>query len=1028
MTEKKFRKTNNIIAVVILALSAFVYLSTIEPTASFWDCGEFIASSYKLEVGHPPGNPVFQMIARIFTLFVGKEHVAAAVDSMSALCSALTIFFLFLTIVHFGRRLVQKTRGGNISDASAIAIFASGIVGALAYCFSDTFWFSAVEGEVYAMSSLFTAVVFWCMLKWEEEDNPKYANRWIVLIALLMGLSIGVHLLNLLTIPPMVFIYYYKKTKKPVTFWRGFGVLILSFLLLAFLLFIVIPYIPKIAAYVDLLFVNVFHTHFNVGAVVFVVLLLAACIFGIYNTAKRHSSFWNTVLLCFTMIVIGYSAFAMCVIRASAKTPTNEYQPDNPFTLCRYLGREQYGSYPIIYGQSYVSTYSLKEPSYWTPLGNRYIKAKGPASPVYDAGSKMLFPRMWNSSDKNYVKYYDMYTHGKFQTSRRMINGEEKVVKRPYQKDNLTFFFDFQLNWMYVRYFMWNFVGRQNDYHGESPNLFRGNWESGIKFIDEARLGDQSDGPDYMVHAKGKNHYFFLPLLLGLIGLFYQISKDGRNSWITFLLFFLTGIAIVIYLNQPPLQVRERDYAYAGSFYVFTIWIGLGVTAIYQWFEGIVRSPGGRKALACIVGVVCLGVPTLMGAQNWNDHDRSGRYTARDIAYNYLNTCDKDAILITHGDNDTFPLWYAQEVEGIRTDVRVVNTSLLGTDWYIDQMKWKTYESDPLPITIDRKQYLYGTNDWVPVIEKIKNPVPLNDVIDIFKDPRFVLRMENGESYDFLPARKFIVPVNKDSVKKYHIVPDCDLDKVCDSVILEIPEGTDYISKTDLILLDVIAHYKWNRPIYILSLGGDTKIGLRNYLQFDGFAYKFVPIRSKSALMNMQQVNTDILFDKLMKEYRLDNLKDTTVDWDYQNLYTWMGVMPLRNMFKIEAQSLLDKGDTVKAVAILDRCIDVMPTKNFPYNFSILQSVNEYCILDIIDLYLKCGKTAEGMKLANEFVSESVKALRVFGSPYKGALLSSDNYQSTMLYFYYLKDIFEKNGLTDAAKSIGKLLYGGEGT
>ena len=369
---------------------------------------------------------------------------------MSALCSALTIFFLFLTIVHFGRRLVQKTRGGNISDASAIAIFASGVVGAMAYCFSDTFWFSAVEGEVYAMSSLFTAVVFWCMLKWEEEEDPKYENRWLVLIALLMGLSIGVHLLNLLTIPPMVFIYYYKKGRKPFTFWRGFGVLMLSFVLLAVLLFVIIPFIPKIAAYVDLLFVNVLHTPFNVGTVVFFIALLALCVWGIYSTAKKQKPLWNTVLLCFTMILIGYSAFAMCVIRASAKTPTNEYQPDNAFTLCRYLGREQYGSTPLVYGPSYVATYSLKEPTYWTPMGNRYVKVKGPATPVYDAGSKMFFPRLWNSSDKQYTQYYDSYTKGKFHTS----NVDGKTIKRPYQKDNLAFFFDYQVNWMYVRYFM----------------------------------------------------------------------------------------------------------------------------------------------------------------------------------------------------------------------------------------------------------------------------------------------------------------------------------------------------------------------------------------------------------------------------------------------------------------------------------------------------------------------------------------------------------------------------------------------
>jgi hypothetical protein len=1018
MTEKKFSKINTIIAVVVLAMSSFVYLSTIESTASFWDCGEFIASSYKLEVGHPPGNPVFQMIARVFTLFTGKEHAAVAVNSMSALCSAFTIFFLFLTIVHFGRRLVQKTRGGNISDSSAIAIFASGVVGAMAYCFSDTFWFSAVEGEVYAMSSLFTAVVFWCMLKWEEEEDPKYENRWLVLIALLMGLSIGVHLLNLLTIPPIVFIYYYKKGKKPFTFWRGFGILMLSFVILALLLFVVIPYIPKIAAYFDLFFVNVLHTPFNVGTVVFFVALVALCVWGIYATARKNQALWNTILLCFTMILIGYSAFAMCVIRASAKTPTNEYQPDNAFTLCRYLGREQYGSTPLLYGQSYVSTYTLTEPKYWTPMGNRYVKVAGPANPIYDNGSKMFFPRLWNSSDKQYSQVYDQYTKGKFKT----MTVDGKTVKRPFQKDNFAFFFDYQVNWMYVRYFMWNFVGRQNDYHGEAPNPLKGNWESGIKPLDEARLGNQSIGPDYIVHAKGKNHYFFLPLLLGLIGLFYQIGKDGKNSWVTFLLFLLTGLAIVVYLNQPPLQVRERDYAYAGSFYVFSIWIGLGVAALYQWIEQLVKGEAGRKAVACVVGAVCCGVPALMGAENWNDHDRSGRYTARDIAYNYLNTCDKNAILITHGDNDTFPVWYAQEVEGIRTDVRVVNTSLLGTDWYIDQMKWRTYESDPLPITIGREQYLYGTNDWVPIYERTQNAVDLKEVIDIFKNPQIKLQMQSGAEYDYLPTRKFIIPVDKQKVLANGIVARADSAKIVDSVILEVPQGTDYISKTDLILLDILAHFNWDRPVYVLSLGGDTNIGLRNYLQFDGFAYKFVPIRSKSSLMDMAQVDTDVLYDKMMNVYRLDNLKDKKVDWDYQNLYTWMGVMPVRNMFKIEAQSLLERGDTAKCVDILNRITDCMPTENFPYNFSLLQSVNEYTMIDMVELYLRCGRKAEGMKIATEFINETVLALKLFSTPYNGQLLSPDDYQANMMYLYYLKDVLEKNGEAESAKAIDSLL------
>jgi hypothetical protein len=501
MELKKFKKVNNIISLVVLFVASFTYLSTIEPTASFWDCGEFIASSYKLEVGHPPGNPVFQLIARFFTLFGGPEDAAMLVNVMSAMCSAFTIFFLYLTIVHLGRRIVEKTRGA-LDKNSAIAVFGAGVVGALAYTFSDTFWFSAVEAEVYAMSSLFTAVVFWAMLKWEEEADMPYANRWIILIAFLMGISIGVHLLNLLTIPALVFIYYYKKYE--VTTKRTVMVLMLSGVILAAILYGIIPYLPKMAAYVDLLFVNVMGLPMNLGASLFVLGILAAGFWGIYWSYRHKKVLLNAIMLCVTLIVIGYSSFAVVVIRSCANTPTNEYQPDNPFTLVRYIGREQYGSNPLIFGETFASQYDeVKTPQYYNVLDGKYVKVDGPAVPVYPTSQKMLFPRMWSSgSGDNYVPFYQMYTEGRG----KVVPGSK--YKMPTMMDNLAYFFDYQMDFMYMRYFMWNFVGRQNDLHATVPgDKFKGNWESGIKFIDQARLGDQSVGPDYIVNSKAKNHY-----------------------------------------------------------------------------------------------------------------------------------------------------------------------------------------------------------------------------------------------------------------------------------------------------------------------------------------------------------------------------------------------------------------------------------------------------------------------------------------------------------------------------------------
>ena len=1015
MERKQFNKINRLISIIVAVLASAVYLVTIEPTASFWDCGEFIASSYKLEVGHPPGNPVFNLFARFFTLFTSAEHAAVAVNAMSAVCSGLTIFFLYLTIVHFGRRILEK-RGRTLTKAAAIGIFGAGIVGAFAFCFSDTFWFSAVEAEVYAMSSLFTAIVFWAALKWEEQADEPYANRWLILICFLMGLSVGVHLLNLLTVPAIVFLIYYKKTTKPVTFWRAFGVLAASGVVLGIILFGIIPYLPRFAAGIDRLFVNGFGARFDVGAAVFMVVLLVVCFLLMLLFRKRGKALAHTITLMFTTIVIGYSLFTITVIRASAGTPTNEYQPDNPYTLIRYLGREQYGDNPILYGQSYNSPYEIKETPYWTPLDGKYYRADN-VDASYPAGTKMLFPRMWNGFDAKYKEFYKAYTtHPK--TRRASIYGKNVNFQMPSMGDNLRFFFDYQVNYMYVRYFMWNFVGRQNDLHGDTPgDVTSGNWESGIKFIDNARLGDQSEGPDYIIHNRGKNHYFFLPLIIGLIGFFFQLRHDPRNSWVTGLLFLLTGLAIVVYLNQPPFQVRERDYAYAGSFYVFAIWIGLGVMALQGWLEKLTKKEDGMPAAALAVALG-LVVPVLMGCQNWDDHDRSGRYTARDMAWNHLIGCAPNSLLVTHGDNDTFPLWYAQEVEGVRTDVRIVNSSLLGTDWYIDQMKCRFYESDPLNISIPRKQYLYGTNDYCPVIDVVDRPILASEAITVFKDERYT-----REGQDFIPGHKLLIPVNRENAIAAGLVPEAMQDSVVDYISLEI-SGSN-ITKFDLIMLDILANYDWSRPIYFVSRN-ETKLGLEPWLQFDGFVYKLVPFLNDYANREAT-VDADALYERIMHDYRFESLADTTIHIDYQNLFTFSAVVPLRDIFATAATALYDRGEKEKCEEVLDKCVASLPARNFPYNVSGFRSLNEWAVLSMVELYFQIDKPEKALAVGNQLAKETLQSILYYTTPIgpgEDDIISkklSDDAAST---FLYLIKIYDGYGQKDAADALEKMLKG----
>ncbi|MBR3500635.1 MAG: DUF2723 domain-containing protein [Bacteroidales bacterium] len=1008
MDSKQFNLFNRIAAALAFVVSAVTYLLTIEPSASFWDCGEFIASSYKLEVGHPPGNPVFQLFARIATLFGDASHAAILVNALSAICSALTIIFLYLTIVWLVKRILKPSEDGSYSLGQTIAILGSGLVGALAYCFSDTFWFSAVEGEVYAMSSLFTALVFWAMTKWYDCADEPYSNRWIVLIAFLMGLSIGIHLLNLLAIPAIVFMYYFRQ-KDDYTFWQYVKIFLVGVVILALILFLIIPWLPKLAAYFDLFFVNVLGLSYNTGAAFFMIVLLALCFWGIFKTKQAGKVFWNTVLLSFTVIVIGFSIFTVDIIRSAAKTPTNEYQPDNAFTLVRYLSREQYGKTPLIYGQYYDAPYDLKTTKYWAPLDGKYKKVDGPVDAQYKSSGKMLFPRMWSSSpDGKFEDFYEVYTGGK---GRKLAGSEHR---KPTMGANLAYFFDYQMNWMYWRYFMWNFVGRQNDIHSPTPgNIFHGNWESGIGFIDRARLGDQSHAPEVLAGNKGKNHYYFLPLLLGLLGLCFQFGRDKRGCWLTFLMFFMTGIAIVLYLNQPPYQVRERDYAYAGSFYFFSVWIGLAVAAIYQWVDEALKGKG-QTVVAAGVTAACLFVPAIMGAQNWDDHDRSNRRTAVELAANYLNSVGPNGFLITHGDNDTFPLWYAQEVESIRTDVRILNTSLLGTDWYIDQMKYACNESAPLPLKVPQSQYLYGTNEYVPIVDNRGGEMMIEDVMAVFRHPQLKVSLSSGRKVDYIPSRKIVVPVNKENVLKYGILPAEYKDEIPETITLTIPKGKDYLTKPELFMLDLLSGYDWSRPINMLNQGGDINIGIKDYLFYEGFSYKLVPIRNKVTTLNTGKVDLDGLYYKLKNVYRFDALSADGWFVDYQNYYTHLGVMSIRQLFATSAKAMARNGFTAEAVELLDKGMEAtrqLPLESIPIGFV----ANDYIVIDIISQYYKYGQKEKADDLARRLSSEMLDAALFYYDFYEWA---KDDFETSLQYLYYLEDEVKKGGNAELSASI----------
>jgi hypothetical protein len=982
---KKYKLYNNVVGWVVFAIAAFTYLMTIEPTASLWDCGEFIATSFKLEVGHPPGAPLFMILARFFANFAGGDvtQVARMVNSMSALASAFTILFLFWTITHLARRIVLKSES-DYTTGNIIAVLGAGLIGALAYNFSDTFWFSAVEGEVYATSSLFTAAVFWAILKWEDVADEPYANRWIILIACLMGLSIGVHLLNLLVIPAIVFVYYFRKFDFS---WKGVIIsLVASLTILVLLMYGIIPGIFRVTAGLELFFVNSLGLPFNSGMYFHFIVFAALMIFAVWYSYGHDdkirnfiisaavvllSGIWlmtnsgfanflflviivggvwiisnkdhvvlNTILTALLAIFIGYSSFATIILRASVDTPINENKPSNPFALLYYLNREQYGERPLFYGPYYnapVTGYTEGKPVY-NQSGGKYIITNHEIEKEYDKRFMTLFPRMWSDQDEHEEVYKQYVGNGgkPIMVTDPQTNESQRIVC-PTFGQNLKFMFDYQIGYMYLRYLMWNFSGKQNDTqtYGGSAN---GNWITGIGFLDAPRVGSIRNLPAAIKDDRARNTFYLIPLILGLIGLLWQFYNDSENWWIVMLVFIMTGLAIVIYLNQYPNQPRERDYAYAGSFYAFTMWIGLGVLALYEAFKKLTGNTAGA-----IIAVVLsfITVPTVMASQDWNDHDRSGRYLTRDVAANYLNSCEKDAILFTNGDNDTFPLWYDQEVEGIRTDVRVCNLMLLNTDWYINQMKMKAYSSEPLPISLPVNLYYDGVNNQVLIFEKVKEPATAKEVIDFINSGSDAAKLKYyGSDLYYIPTRTIRIPVDKAAVLANGTVSPQDADKIVPYIDIKL-KGS-WLLKSQLMIIDILAHNDWKRPIYFVTGYNNDAMGLEEYFQCEGLAYRLVPIKSENkSWFEYGSIESKKMYDNMIHKFKWGGANNPSVDIDYFHRRT-LTVIRARLQYSRLAKQLAAEGDKQKANEVLDVCMKALPAKTAGYDFYLPYVVEAY--------------------------------------------------------------------------------------
>ena len=1056
---KQYKTVNNLVGWITFLIAATVYCMTIEPTASFWDCPEFITTAYKLEVGHPPGAPFFMLTANLFTQFVSDPAlVAKMVNYMSALMSGACILFLFWSITHLVRKLVI-TDETNITRGQLITVMGSGLVGALAYTISDTFWFSAVEGEVYAYSSMFTAIVFWLILKWEDVADQPHSDRWIILIAYLTGLSIGVHLLNLLCLPAIVLVYYYKKV--PGANAKG-SLLALagSMVLVAAVLYGIVPGVVKVGGWFELLFVNSLGMPFNTGVIVYVALLAAAIIWGIYESYNEKSrtrmnlSFlltiamlgipfyghgasaviigilvlgvlaaylfasklnekirmsartMNTALLCTMMIMVGYSSYALIVIRSVANTPMDQNSPEDIFTLGEYLGREQYGTRPLFYGPAYSSKVALDvEDGYCVPrqksTDTKYVRKEKtspdekdsyvelPGRVEYEYAQNMLFPRMYSSAHTAYYKSWQDITGYDVPYDQC---GEMLMVNMPTQWDNIKFFFSYQLNFMYWRYFMWNFAGRQNDIQS-SGEIEHGNWITGIPFIDNLLYGDQNMLPQELKDNKGHNVFYCLPLILGIIGLFWQAwrgQKGIQQFWVVFFLFFMTGIAIVLYLNQTPGQPRERDYAYAGSFYAFAIWIGMGVAGIVH----LLRNYMKEVPAAALTSAVCLLVPIQMASQTWDDHDRSGRYVARDFGQNYLMSLQESGnpIIYTNGDNDTFPLWYNQETEGFRTDARTCNLSYLQTDWYIDQMKRPAYDSPALPITWDRTEYMEGQNEYVPIrpdfkkqIDKAykaaeeevlngKNPEALNNIRAQFGDNPYELknilkywvRTKDGQAV--IPTDSIVVKIDKEAVRRSGMmIPEALGDSIPDYMHISLKDEKGNpkraLYKSELMMLEMLANANWERPIYMaITVGTDNQLNMREHFIQEGLTYRFTPFDTEALGAT---IDSEKMYDNLMNKFKFGGIDKPGI---YIDENTMRMCYTHRRIFAQLITQLMKEGKKDKALAALEYAEKMIPAFNVPYDV-------QNGALEMAEAYYQLGNNTKADQIIDELANKSVEYL-----------------------------------------------------
>lgn len=1075
---KRYKLLNNVLGWAVFVIAAVTYILTLESTASFWDCGEFIASGYKLEVGHPPGNPIFMLTARFFANFASSpSEVAYMVNLMSGLLSAATILLLFWTITRLAQKIVLREgeTEETMSLGQMIAILGCGLVGALAYAWSDTFWFSAVEGEVYAYSSFCTALVFWLILKWESVADLPHANRYIILIAYIIGVSIAVHLLNLLCIPAIVLVYYYRKYKN--TDLKGSLIaLLVSFVLIVLLLYGLVPGFVEVAGWVELLFVNVFHLPFNSGVVFYFFLIVGVIAWAIYETYAQRSdrlikiSFlisivlvgipfigdgyiigivltavlayylftrkklavvaMNTILLSLFVIFIGYSSYALIVIRSTANTPMDQNSPEDIFSLGGYLNREQYGDRPLFYGQTFPAeiardangtAISTKGKAIWKKKlktseneSDRYIVTGYNEHYEYQPELNMLFPRMY--SDKSeHISAYKEWTNFKGRPVQVRTSEGTKTVMKPTFAENLAFFLDYQLNYMYWRYFMWNFAGRQNDIqgHGEVQN---GNWISGFNFIDKHIAGDQTNLPDDLKNNAGRNVFYMLPLLLGLIGLFYQAfsGKKGIESfWVTFFLFFMTGIAIVIYLNQTPYQPRERDYAYAGSFYAFAIWIGLGVAAVWRGLNYLLKTTDEKPVstiTAAVAALLCLCVPLQMVSQTWDDHDRSGRYVCRDFGMNYLSSVDENGIIFTNGDNDTFPLWYVQEVEGYRTDVRVCNLSYLQTDWYIDQMKRPAYESAPLPISADESKYAYDVRSYNYVINRLADSITVSDGLDyLYSDEDWTKDVPGYGKLNHLPTNKLYIPVNADTaVASGTVAPELK-----DSIVSRIvPDFTNKrgFTMSEIASLDIIntnAMQGWKRPVYFaVTVGSSYYLGLEDYFSRTGLAYQVVPLKGVS-----NNIDTDKMYDNMVNKFRWGGIDKATPE---HPLYLDENVRRMCNthrmMFGDLVVQLIAEGKTDKALTALDLIMEKIPG---------WQVTHDLTSVSLAQSYLDLGEKTKGEALLTEILDNSAGYLNWYKDLTSGQLRSVGNdYQKHLYIVHTIHEMSVSYGLPELQKKI----------